>query len=334
MNTKNGKNVSILISVLNWNSSIATCKCVQSLLALNKSSQAKTSIFIIDNGSNKEEWILLASKLTSADVDLFPLEKNLGFAGGHNISIKHALKYDFDYVWLVNSDAVVRPDALEKLIKKMESDPRCGAASPLILALEDETTIDFCGARHDWLNSTSVSCTSIAEALEMEKNYPDEMWLMGAAIFLRTKALKEVGLLNEKLFAYYEDNDICARLSKTGWKNIMVFDAVVLHSHPKSRAHEKGTHYFYLMARNSFFFWLKHTPKKYNRLLRFKLIDRALLMANRLHYQGLKSKCTACLLGILDAQLGRSGAWNLNRKSPLFMVILRRLLWNNHSKHL
>lgn len=334
MNDMDDKQPKVLISVLNWNSSIATFKCVESLLNLNNINGIERYIVVIDNGSSEREWNLLKSFLSNHPVKLIRQEKNIGFAGGHNISIMDAMNKCFDYVWLVNNDAVVKPDTLEKLVTKMRSEPRCGAASPLILSIEDETTIDFCGARHDWASVTSVNCSSVAEALEMEKNYPDEMWLMGAAIFLRIAAIKEAGLLNEKMFAYYEDNDICARLSSMGWRNRMVFDALVLHTHPKSRAQEKGAYYFYLMARNSFFFWLQHTPKQYRRFLRLKLIDRAILVANRLHNEGLASKSTACLLGVVDAHLGRSGEWNLKRKSPFLMSILRRLLWVNHSKHL
>jgi GT2 family glycosyltransferase len=168
----------------------------------------------------------------------------------------------------------------------------------------------------------------------MEVAHPDDMWLMGAAIILRTDAIREVGLLDERLFAYYEDNDICARLASAGWLNKMAFDAVVLHSHPKSRAHEKAPYYFYLMARNSFRFWFKHTPGRYRRFLRLKLIDRAILMANRLYLQGLHSKVDACLLGVLDGQMGRTGVWNLDRRIPIFVQLLRRALWINHSKHL
>jgi GT2 family glycosyltransferase len=328
------KKPSVLISVLNWNSSIPTCICVESLLALINSSELEISIIVIDNGSSEKDWDFLRSKISCYAIQLLRQERNLGFSGGHNIALKKAINESYDYIWLVNNDAIVKPNTLERLVEKMKSEPQCGAASPLILAIEDEATIDFCGARHDWAKSTSVSCTSIAEAAAMEKRYPNEMWLMGAAIFLRVEALKEVGILDDRLFAYYEDNDLCARLSSAGWRSRMVFDAVVLHNHPKSRAHEKGAHYFYLMARNSFFFWMKHTPKQYRRLLRLKLIDRAILMANRLHHQGLESKSKACLLGVADAQIGRSGEWNLERKIPFPIKILRQLLWKNHSKHL
>ena len=219
-------------------------------------------------------------------------------------------------------------------MRLIDSDATCGAVSPLILALEDESVIDFCGARHDWANLDSVNSTSISATREMERQHPREMWLMGAAILLRMEAIGQVGLLNDTYFAYYEDNELCARLSAAGWFSRMAFDAVVLHSHPPVRMRDKGAYYFYLMARNSFKFWFQQTPRPHRKLIRLKLVDRALLVANRLHHHGYADKRDACLLGIYDGQAGRSGAWNLERSVPAAMKLLRQALWRNHSRHL
>lgn len=331
---QNMKNKRIIASILNWNGSEMTAACVESLFNLDNTGNNEIEIIVIDNGSRVSEWELLKLKLAHRNVRLLRQEKNLGFAGGHNLALRIALAENSDFVWLVNSDAVVKAGSLDKLVERMNSDSQCGAVSPLILGLQNEKEIDFCGARHDWQHLDSVTCRSISEAQAMEVAYPSDMWLMGAAILLRVNAIRQIGLLDDKLFAYYEDNDICARLSAAGWLSKMVFDAVVLHSHPTSRMHEKPPYYFYLMARNSFRFWFQHTPKQYRRLIRLKLIDRSILVANRLHSQGLEEKVAACLLGISDGQTGKTGKWNLHRSPPLLVRVLRKILWRNHSKHL
>lgn len=328
------KNPKILISVLNWNTSTATINCANSVLknVLDRSYNAE--LLIIDNGSAEEDWLHLEANIDQSKVRLIRQSKNLGFAGGHNIAIQLAFKENFDFVWLVNSDAVVPGQALIPMLNIFENDSNCGAVSPLIFSLENEKVIDFCGARHDWERLESFTCTSVTEAAAMEARYPRDMWLMGAAIMLRTAALQNVGLLDESLFAYYEDNDICARLSKSGWTCRMAFEATVLHSHPESRLIDKKPYYFYLMARNSFKFWYGHAPNKLRFFLRCKLIDRQMLVANRLHKLGLKEKKSASLLGIYDAQIGKMGAWDLNRKPPFLMRVLRWALAINHRHHL
>jgi GT2 family glycosyltransferase len=323
----------ILISVLNWNCSDETVACVRSLEQLENRGRHQCDIVVIDNGSRDEDWAGLQRGLDGAALTLLRNEQNLGFAGGHNIALRRALDSGADYVWLVNSDAVVKPDSLDHLVALIDADPRCGAASPLVLARDDESVIDFCGARHDWAAMASVSSTSVEETRRMEAQHPRDMWLMGAALMLRVEALRQVGLLDDAYFAYYEDNDISARLSAGGWLCRMAFDAVVLHSHPRLRMSDKGAYYFYLMARNSFRFWYRHTPAPYRRLIRLKLIDRALLVANRLRNGGYDEKCAACMLGIYDSQIGKSGKWNLERKVPWMVETMRRALWRNHARH-
>jgi len=323
----------ILISVLNWNCTDETMACVRSLTELDNTVGHALDIVVIDNGSRPEEWHRLQDNLRGASLTLIRNDANLGFAGGHNIALRRALDSGADYAWLVNSDALVKPDSLELVVALMEGDLRCGAASPLILARDDESVIDFCGARHDWTALASVSSTSVEETRRMEAEYPDEMWLMGAALMLRVESLREVGLLNDDYFAYYEDNDICARLAAAGWRCRMAFDAVVFHCHPQLRMRDKGAYYFYLMARNSFKFWHQHTPAPHRRLLRLKLIDRAILVANRLRNSGYDDKSDACLLGVYDSQLGKTGRWNLERSVPWSVETARRLLWRNHARH-
>lgn len=325
---------SILISILNWNGTDDTLACVASLLALDNPDGHRVDIVVIDNGSRAEQWQALQAGLPRDGVRVIRQENNLGFAGGHNLALQQALAQDYDYAWLFNNDAVAKPDALTALVRLIDGDPRCGATSPLVLAREDESVIDFCGAMHDWANLTSISSTSPAQTREMEAMHPQAMWLMGAAIMLRVAALRQIGLLNHEYFAYYEDNEICARLSAAGWTCRMTFDSVILHSHPMLRMRDKGAYYFYLMARNSFRFWFEQTPAPFRGKLRLKLIDRTLLTANRLHSHGWMEKRDACLLGIHDGRKGIGGLWNLARKVPLTMSLLRRARWANHRHHI
>ena len=323
----------VLISVLNWNTAVATAHCVNSLLAMENARGATISIVVLDNGSSESDWQLLQSELHGKQVQLVRNEDNAGFAGGHNIVLKMALERNVDFAWLVNSDAEVLPPTLDLLLPAIDASPRIGAVSPVIRSLTDASVIAFCGARHDWANLASIAATSVEEALAMEREHPEDMWLMGAAFLLRMSALREVGLLEERYFAYYEDNDLCARLSAAGWFSKMVAAATVLHSHPTSRIEEKPPYYFYLMARNAFYFWHTHTPKQYRSQIRLKLVDRAILVANRLLNHGQTSKADACLLGVFDSQVGRTGKWNLARNVPFVMKIARLLRIRNHRGH-
>ena len=323
----------IIVSILNWNSAAVTLQCIRSLVALESDVAYQAEIVVTDNGSRPDDYQVLCAALADLPVTLKRNETNLGFAGGHNGMMQAAIDGNADFVWLVNSDAEVTPASLNRMLALMDSDSACGAVSPVIV-VPGSDKIDFCGARHDWQKLGSVFSESVEQTRNMEKAHPTDMWLMGAAVMFRVSAIRQTGVLDDRLFAYFEDDDICARLSKNGWTSRMALDATVFHPHSNSRLSERPAYYFYLMARNSFRFWFAHTPAPYRSLIRIKLIDRSILVANRLHSQSCPEKSDACLLGVFDGQRGATGIWQLKRKVPVIMRLLRMLLWLNHSKHL
>jgi GT2 family glycosyltransferase len=324
----------VVISILNWNSADITLSCIKSVLATTGMADRNIDIVVIDNGSMQHDWDRLQEGIDSDEISVIRQSKNLGFAGGHNIAIKLALMKNADFIWLVNSDAIVEPDTLTKLMAVMISNPSCGAVSPVILSSEGNGEIDFCGGMHNWEMFESISFKTIPDARSMEAKHPKDMWVLGTAPLLRMTSIREVGLLDERLFAYYEDNDICTRLSRADWTSRMAFDATVTHVRPRSQYEERPPYYFYLMARNSIHFWLAHTPKPNRRLIRLKLMDRNILTANRLFSRGLTEKANACLMGVIDGLLGRTGVWILHRRTPVSMRILSKILWYNHVNHL
>ncbi len=323
----------VLISILNWNASNATLRCIDSLVSQDKGELA-VQLSVIDNGSRAEEWRLLQDGVGIPEISINRLETNLGFAGGHNLSMQTAIDANFDFVWLVNNDATVYPDALEKMIDLMDLDPRCGAVAPISIAEHDSRHIDFVGARHDWKNMHSIRLASQSETTLSENTRPDDMWVSGTAVLFRVDALKQIGILDEKLFAYFEDNDISARLAAAGWKNRMAFDAKIVHACHDGKDTNRPPYFFYLMQRNCFRFWRKNTPKKFRHLLNLRLLDRSLYEVNKLYYQGFKELGDAALLGTSDGFWGKTGAPHLGRR-PAGTIILLKWLFNiQHSRAL
>ncbi|RJG01898.1 glycosyltransferase family 2 protein [Noviherbaspirillum sedimenti] len=316
------KTHSVVVSILNWNTSESTINCVNSVLKMQATESLKIHVIVIDNGSASENWEALRQGINHEVVSIIRKKDNLGFAGGHNVAIQMAIAENADFIWLVNSDAIVTPETLGHLVSIMESDPTCGAVSPVIVALHDEKILDFCGAQHDWGNLDSIRPRTIDEALHREANHLTDMWVAGTVVLFRIAALKSTGFLDEGLFAYFEDDDIGARLSCASWTSRMATQAIVRHAQPHIK--ERPAYYFYLTSRNSFRFWLKHTPKPYRRFIRLRLLDRALFTANRLYRRGSNAKAEACLLGALDGFLGRYGVPDLNRRPPVFMQLLRK----------
>lgn len=291
------------------------------------------SVVVIDNGSGEADYRALQQGM-DRQTTLLRQESNLGFAGGHNIAMRMAVDQGVDFIWLVNSDALIDPDCLQRMLALIQSCPDCGAVSPLVVALDDDAEIDFCGARHDWKTLETPRATSVEEARRWEQETPGTMWASGTAVMYRVAALRQVGLLDDRLFAYYEDNDIGARLAEAGWRSLIAFDARARHLRYAYDLHHRPPYYFYLMTRNGILFWLRHTPAPHRRRLRLRLLDRSLFLANILLSKSQHEKARACMLGTLDGIMGRGGPPRLERRVPRLLDLLRRLLRIQHSRHM
>lgn len=314
---------SVLISILNWNNSAKTIDCIKSLGKEIKNSNTKVKICVIDNGSELTDYQMLQSEAEMKKIDLIRLDKNLGFTGGHNISISYAIDNGYKYLWLLNNDAMVDMGCLAKLVDAMENDERCGAVSPVIRPEENTGPIAAWGGLHEWGTRTTTWFESESESIEAHNLRSEEIFVAGTAIMLRTAALQQTGGLDDRLFAYYDDSDLGVRLAKAGWRSKVVFDASIIHGW--RTLENLPLYFFYLMYRNEMIFWHTHSPKRYSRLIWIKLINQAIYDAIRLKRRNLKSQSDAALLGIEDFIFKKYGRPKLDRKPSLFLKIACKL---------
>lgn len=324
MGYEESNKVKVLISILNWNKARVTLSCIESLQSEIGTNQLEVKVFVIDNGSREEDFNILDNGLRAYNVTLKKLPKNIGFTGGHNISINIASDECYDFIWLLNNDATVIPGCLKELVSTMQQDPSCGVASPIIRNVGDENIIATCLRTHDWKLRSYKQISTIEDGKKFQAEHPDKVWLVGTAAFFRVAALKKVGLLDDRLFAYYDDNDIGVRLGVAGWHSRCVLSASVAHESKKS-AEQYPPYFYYLMHRNEMLFWHKHTPKMHRRLLWLKLLDTSLFNINKLYRKGLRIQGDAALLGVSDFLRGRFGAPALDRKAPFLLRTLCKI---------
>jgi GT2 family glycosyltransferase len=307
----------VLVSILNWNGAAKTLACLASLDAELAATPADVRVLVIDNGSRAEDLAALRSGITSSDIVLKCLPQNLGFTGGHNVAIALAIEQGDDFIWVLNNDATVAPGTLAKLVAAIQQDPRCGAVSPVLRDADDGTIIK-CVSTHNWQKRISERIVSIEESERIQSEHPASVWVDGTAILFRIKAIEEVGPLDDRLFAYYDDNDIGVRLASQNWHSRCVFDATVFHEN-KKEVKDFPLYLSYLLQRNEMLFWHKNTPPQYRHLLTLRMIDRGLFYANKLRKHGITGHADAVLLGLYDYMIGKFGPPHHQRKVPLVM---------------
>ena len=321
----------VLISVLNWNKAEQTLDCIASLKKMH-AEDIDVDILVIDNGSRQEDYAILQRDIDTTRVKLLRVEKNLGFTGGHNLSIRMAIDNDYDFIWLLNNDATVDPDTLKKLFDGIANDPSCGAVSPVIYAEDGSGHHNAWGVEHDWRNRRNCWLESKEVSMRLHETDPMKICLAGTAIMFRVKALAGIGPLDDRLFAYFDDNDVGVRLAHDGWRSKIIFDAVATHG--ARRLVDQGLHYFYLMARNEMIFWHTHMPREFRRLLWLKLLDQGMFDVNRLYRKGMRQQADSALLGVWDFVRGRHGAPDLARQPGYAARLVCWLFGCVQQKHL
>jgi GT2 family glycosyltransferase len=306
----------VLISILNWNNAALTRRCLLSLQRAGYLADPRFEVVVIDNGSEAVDVAALSECATVLGLRYLRNRKNLGFAAGHNASLREALDRGIDFVWLVNNDALVDAGALEGLLSLMGNDARCAMASPC-LAFEDSREIYFAGVIQDWKKLDSVRCPLPWDD-EFQAQHADQLWLVGTAILLRSEAVRSVGLLDEALFAYYEDDDYGERLRLGGWRSRVCREVVVWHNLEADNAVLRKRHFYYLTSRNRFFFFRRYTPPAFRRHLMLRLLVQAVNRADVLRGAGHAELADVVLLGAYDGLRKKLGSPDMDRRPALW----------------
>lgn len=210
----------VCVLVLNWNGWQDTVKCIDSLKSL---AYPNYEIVVLDNASTNDS----VARIREAHPDILLIETgaNLGFAGGNNIGIRYALERGADYIWLLNNDTIVSPDALTAMIEVAESDPKIGAVGSVLYYMNQTEKIQaWGGGRVNLITGRSRHLLAPG----------DLHYITGASMLLRREALEQVGLLDESFFMYWEDADLSLRLRREGWKLAVAEGARVLHKESAS----------------------------------------------------------------------------------------------------
>lgn len=195
------------------------------LLSLQKITYPDYEIIVVDNASPKDDPSIL--KKSFPEIEFIQSLKNLGFAGGNNLGVRKAKG---KYVLFINNDTEVEPGFLEPLVAKCESDIRIGAVSPKIKYFSHPDTIQFCG-QAPINNYTMRSYVFGHGALDKGQFDKDSIthFVHGAAMMIPMSVIREVGLMPECYFLYYEELDWCSIIKRAGYKLWYVHNSTVFH---------------------------------------------------------------------------------------------------------
>ncbi len=241
------------VVIPNWNGADGLVVCIDSLIAQSMDCH----IIMVDNGSVDDSIALVEKKFPA--VEIIRHDRNKGYAGGVNPGFRLALERGVTYVAPFNNDAVADIDWLKKLVKCLEASTDFGIATCKILS-QDGSHLDSTG---DYYTTWGLPYPRGRGESDTDK-YDGETVVFGAsggASCYRVAMLREIGLLDEEFFAYYEDVDLSFRAQLAGWKVAYVPTSFVYHEMSVTGSRIKGFFTLQTMKNLPMLFW-KNVPTR------------------------------------------------------------------------
>jgi hypothetical protein len=247
-----GKSVSprASVAILNWNGRRYLNDCLTSLEA---QTYLDFEVILVDNGSTdgSVEWVTEHFP----QVRVIRNETNVGFAAGNNQAISAS---QAEFVVTLNNDTRAEAGWLAALVAAAEEDPTVGMCASKMLFAD----------RPGVINSTGINLDPVGIAWDRRGGEPDDGQEIesvevfgpcaGAALYRRAM-LDQIGLFDERFFAYLEDVDIAWRARLAGWRCLYVPTARVYHVH-SATAREGSPFKNRLLGRNKVWTIVKNYP--------------------------------------------------------------------------
>jgi|GEM_PF-7023451 len=211
----------VSVVVVTWNNLALTRACLESVLA--EPSYRNIELIVVDNASSDETPAYLRSLAeTEPRVRVLAQSENLGFAGGNNVGLRAA---QGEFICLLNNDTVVTDGWLRTLVNHARRDASIGLIGPVTNNIGNEARVETGYDTMPGMRSEAFVITRAQAGGTRE--------LEAAAFFCvlgRAEVWREVGEIDESYQrGYFEDDDYCVRVRKTGRRIVLAEDVFVHH---------------------------------------------------------------------------------------------------------
>lgn len=279
--------------VLNWRHSQDTVRCVESLL---EGDYPDLFPVIVDNdsGDGSEERLRAAFP----GVPFVQTGANLGYAGGNNRGIERALADGAEYVLVLNNDTRVERDCVARLVDTLKADGTIAQVGPKVMDAE-RGTIGAVGGEIRWAVAEPRQIGHPEVDRGQYSRIADVDYVPGTAVLVRGAAIKQVGLLPEEYFLYFEDVVWSLRFRRHGWRTVADPGAVVHHWESTSTGPDSPLKRYY-MVRNNLYFADEWSPPSTATAVRRRLHWKLARWALRTALDGRARQVRAMYRGYID----------------------------------
>lgn len=233
----------ILTVLVNYRTAELTLHAVEALMNATAALPGIRAV-VVDNLSEDGSLARLregvARRGFGQRVDVLDAGRNGGFGAGCNVGIRFGLRLpeQFDYFYMLNSDAFVDDRTIPELVGFLQAHPRAGIAGS---SCWDEATGDRSMAfRFPSLASELESAVRAGPLTALLRSRTATMpltqeptrcdWVTGASLMLRREVIERVGMFDESFFLYFEETDLCRRARDAGFEVWLVPASRVMHA--------------------------------------------------------------------------------------------------------
>jgi len=170
----------------------------------------------------------------TCEVEIFVRDNsfdNIYFTAAINEGLRKYLHEDCEYIIALNQDMYLEPDAVEEMLKFMDSHPQCGIGTPLQLHSSNSDYVTYAGCLEAFPFGKHRQ-GPLSEFMEDEPLF----WGNGACMILRKEMIFEIGLLDKNLVFIGSDSDYCFTARSRGWQIWRIAGAKGVHEHGASGA--------------------------------------------------------------------------------------------------
>jgi GT2 family glycosyltransferase len=244
----------IAVIICNWNKKDDVIKCIHSVL--QTSNHQLFDLYIVDNASTDGSVEAIREIYSQEEVVIIRNKENLGGSGGFNKGISAVLDKDYKYIMLLDNDVYVDKNSIDELFDYMEENQMVAAVGSKLYLQNRPGYLQEFGSFIDWenFNNSPMFKNEIDSHIiptEIECDY-----IPACSVMIRSSVIKEIGLMNESCFIYWDDIEWFYRMKRKGYKIIVNSKSKAWHK--MGSANRSTTFPTYYFWRNRIDFFLRY----------------------------------------------------------------------------
>lgn len=220
----------LTVILVNYNTGTLLARAIGDLR--RASSGLATKIVIVDNSSHDGSVALIGSQFP--DCRLIANQANVGFGRANNQALG---LIEGRYVLLLNTDAFMAPDSLDKTVAYMDAHPNCGILGVRLVGRDGALQPSARYFPTPW--NLFLQRTNLSRWFKPDKPVDDLDWdhasvrqcdwVPGCFYLVRRELIDDIGLFDPRYFLYYEEIDHCLAAKRAGWEVTFFPDTSVIH---------------------------------------------------------------------------------------------------------